>query len=253
MKKNNITFFGYKLHSKQNCTTQLVLDFKLTPANLHDVKINLCKKNEIDYKDRGYYKKEYHQFNGAMTKSLRDHPIIYWEKERNKRISQKRAPVERPYSFLNRINDSHTKLTTNERNYVQITILMMIFNMEQLITLQKQEKTEKINNVSEENEQDEFDPSIPFKFFNNSIYYYENSLLINLMIEKSTNKKIKKLNHPSKNPKINNTPSMSKAEYRRNIKRKLGKIRNRKKKKTQKAYKKLIKSLNPFNLPQITI
>jgi len=242
-KKNNIIFFGWKLHTKQDVTFQLIIDFKLTPAHVHDSKINLCKAYEVDYKDKGYFKKKYRQYNGGMTRAVRNKPLIYWEKQRNKRIARKRAPVERPYSFLNRINNSHTRLTTTERNEVEITILSMIFNMEQLITLKKQEKQEQ-----EKKEREEHEQTISFNFFNNNIYYYENSSLINFLTQRSTNEEIIKTIKKPKNVKKNNTPSMSKSDYRRSIKRKIKKIRKQKKKTLQKNYKKLKESLNEFNL-----
>jgi IS5 family transposase len=145
MTKNKKTVYGYKIHTKQDFQTQLITKFKLTLANVHDSQINLCKRDEIDFKDKAYFKRKYHQFNGCMTRAVRNHPLIIWEKLRNKRISRKRAPVERPYSFLKRINNSHTKLTTSERNQILITILMMIFNIEQLITLQKEDNADEEN------------------------------------------------------------------------------------------------------------
>jgi len=244
-KKNNKTFFGYKIHSQQEIKTQLILNFQLTAANIHDIKINLCQIDEVDYKDRGYFKRKYRQYNGSMTRSVRDHPLIIWEKLRNKRISRKRAPVERFYSLLDRINNNHTKLTTTERNLVQVTILAMIFNIEQLINLQKPKK---IKSAKEENESEKIDPSIPFKFFNNSTLYYNNYNIINFLISTSINKKIKTLKKGSTKRNPNITLSMSKSDYRRRNKRKLGKIRKQKNQKIQKEYKKLITSLNEFSL-----
>ena len=39
--------------------TQLILDFQLTKVNVHDSKIELCESIEVDYKDRGYFKRRY--------------------------------------------------------------------------------------------------------------------------------------------------------------------------------------------------
>ena len=227
--------------------TQLILDFQLTKANVHDSKIELCKSFEIDYKDKGYFKRKYKQINGAMTRAVRNHPLIIWEKLRNKRIASKRAPCERPYSFLKRINNSHTKLTTIERNKIPITILMILFNTEQIITLENQKNNEE-KKVCEENEI-KTDQNISFKFFNNSIFYYENFSLINLVIQILINEGI--INVPKNNKNIKNsknTASMSKSEYRRNTKRKLKKLRKQKHKKIKKEFKHTIRSLNEFNL-----
>jgi hypothetical protein len=186
-----------------------------------------------------------------MTKAVRNHPLILWERQRNRRIARKRAPVERTYSFLDRINNSHTKLTTIERNHVQITILMMLFNTEQLITLEKQEKKQ---NANKENEKEEDNTISYLKFFQNNTIYSENSSLINFLIQTSINEEIRK----SKKRKLQvinkeNIPRMSKSDYRRQTKRKLAKMRKPKNKKNKKEYKNLLTSINEFNLTPIRI
>ena len=226
--------------------TQLLLDFQLTKANVHDSKIELCKSFEIDYKDRRYFKRKYKQFNGAMTRAVRNHPLIIWEKLRNKRIASKRAPVERFYSFLKRINNSHTKLTTIKRNEIPMTLLAIIFNTEQIITLENQKK-----NVCEENKNETESDSmnISFEFFNTCIFYYENFYLINLLFQLFIKQEIIKAPKPNKKIKNSeNTISISKSKYRRKIKRKLKKLRKQKHKKIKKEYKHTINLLNEFNL-----
>ena len=233
--------------------TQIILDFKLTTANVHDSKINLCKNDEIDFKDKGYFEKKYKQFNGAMTRAVRDHPLVIWEKLRNQRIASNRAPVERIYAFLNRINNSHTKITTTEGNEIITTILMILFNAEQLITLENQ-KNSNVENVCEENESKNAHESVSFKFFNNSIIKYENSSLINFLTQKFPNKEtIKTLKARTKIKNSENKISISKSEYRRNIKRNLKKMRKQKNKQLNKEYKHISNSINEFNPVTITI
>jgi len=233
--------------------TQIILDFKLTTANVHDSKINLCKNDEIDFKDKGYFEKKYKQFNGAMTRAVRDHPLVIWEKLRNQRIASNRAPVERIYAFLNRINNSHTKITTTEGNEIITTILMILFNAEQLITLENQ-KNSNAKNVCEENESKKDQQANSFKFFNNSIIKYENSSLINFLTQKFPNKEtIKTLKVKTKIKNSENRISISKSEYRRNIKRNLKKMRKQKNKQLNKEYKHTLNSINEFNLATITI
>lgn len=229
--------------------TQLILDFKLTTANVHDSKINLCESYEIDFKDKGYFERKYKQFNGAMTRAVRNHPLVIWEKRRNKRIASNRAPVERTYAFLNRINNSHTKITTIKRNEIIVTILMILFNAEQLITLENQ-KNKDVENVCEENESKNAHESVSFKSFNNNIIYYENPSLINFLIQRFPNKEtIKARNLKIKNNK--NTLNISKSEYKRNIKRTLKKIRKQRSKKINKQFKHTLNSINEFNLTNI--
>jgi IS5 family transposase len=256
VKKNNKTYFGYKIHTKQDVNTQLIVDFELTVSNIHDIKINLCEEEEIDYKDKGYFKKEYHQMNGAMTRSVRNHPLNIWEKKRNHRISSQRAPVELPYAKIHDINNSHTKLTTRKRNEVQVTIIIMIFNLQQLNTLKKQENEEKkIKAVKEETVEPLTEFS--FEFFDNSNIYYENPSLINFLIHTSPIKKIRKVRNTTKKTKNKkNIESISKSDYKRRIKRQNQKTRKKiqqKNKKVEKKYNNILNSLNEFNLAQIEI
>lgn len=250
VKKNNKTYFGLKIHTKQDKETQLVLDFQLTPANVHDSKVELCKSYEIDFKDKGYYEKKYKQFNGGMTKARRNNPLVIWEIRRNQRIASNRAPVERTYAFLNRINNSHTKITTIKGNEIIITILMILFNAEQLITLEKQKnKNKNIENACEENENNLNMTANAFKFFNNSIIYYNNPSLINFLTTRYPNQHTIKAQKAQINIKDSkNTPSISKSEYKRNKNKKLKKMRNKQNKKLNTAYKHTLNSINEFNL-----
>jgi IS5 family transposase len=126
-KKGKKTFFGYKIHTMMDLKSNVIYDYKVTTASLHDININLTKEEEVDYKDRGYSKKEFHQYNGVMTKSSRNHPINIHEKRRNKRISSKRSPGEIPYTIIENLTDKKTKLTEIKRVKIQILNILIIF------------------------------------------------------------------------------------------------------------------------------
>jgi hypothetical protein len=91
-KKNKITFFGLKIHSKYDNKTQFILDFLITTASRQDIKIELCEDDELDYKDKAYFRKLYKQYNGVIMKALRNHPLNAYEMRRNNRISSVRSP-----------------------------------------------------------------------------------------------------------------------------------------------------------------
>ncbi|MDR3063340.1 MAG: transposase, partial [Methanobrevibacter sp.] len=93
-KKGTKTYFGYKIHTMMDLKTNIIYKYVITTASFHDININLTDEKHIDYKDRGYSKKEFKQYNGIMTKSARNNPINIHEKRRNKRISRKRSPGE---------------------------------------------------------------------------------------------------------------------------------------------------------------
>lgn len=74
-----------------------------------------------------------------MRRSVRGHPIGIKDILRNKRISKKRAPGERPYAVIKNIFKSgHTMVTTIARVAVKMVFASFGFNLFQLLTLKKQ-------------------------------------------------------------------------------------------------------------------
>jgi hypothetical protein len=94
--------------------------------------------------------------------------------KKNKRISSKRALVERIFSFVKETHSNHTKLTTVERNKVKMLFECITFNIRQLITLSKEKKDSKSKYVIEkerktstkEKEKEKFE--LFWEFFNYS-------------------------------------------------------------------------------------
>jgi IS5 family transposase len=73
-----------------------------------------------------------------MRRSVRGHPIGIKDILRNKRISRKRAPGERPYVVIKKVFKSgHTRVTTVARVAVKMVFASFGFNLFQLITLRK--------------------------------------------------------------------------------------------------------------------
>jgi len=229
-------------------STHLIFDWDVTTASVHDIKIELCKKEELDYKDRGYFKNNQKSMNGIMNKSTRNHPLNIHEKRRNQRISSKRAPVERTYSVVKRLSNQHTKLTTINRNKTKTLMLMIIYDIEQLITLENQKNKEK-------NKENEKIVEYSFSsFFLNSTIYYENKTYINFATSTLNKDHLKKSHSKRKKPKINKNPlKISKTEYKRQQKRKINKKIKERKKKINKKYKETLTKINEFNLQPITI
>jgi IS5 family transposase len=176
LKKNNITFFGLKIHTKYDNKTQIIPDFLITTASRHDIKIELCEDDERDYKDKAYFRKSYKQYNGVMMKALRNHPLNAYEMRRNNRISSVRSPCERPYSRMKNINGKHTKITTINRNEVMVTLFFMFYNIEQLIQLKrKADERFVLDEIEEIDEVDEMEvineKTIVFSMFMHDYIY----------------------------------------------------------------------------------
>ncbi len=74
-----------------------------------------------------------------MKRSVRGHPIGIWDILRNKRISKKRAPGERPYAVIKNVfKSAHILVTTVARVGVKMVFASFGFNLYQLMTLRKQ-------------------------------------------------------------------------------------------------------------------
>jgi len=52
--KKGRSFFGYKLHMKMDLTHGLIRELETTPVNVHDSRVNLSKRGEVVYRDKGY-------------------------------------------------------------------------------------------------------------------------------------------------------------------------------------------------------
>ena len=95
-KKNSKSYFGFKVHSKEDCDYGLIWEIQTSTASLHDSQIDLSKEGEVVYRDKGYFGVKPLGFDATMKRGVRNHPIGIWDKLRNKRISRKRSPGERP-------------------------------------------------------------------------------------------------------------------------------------------------------------
>ena len=132
-KKGTESYFGYKVHSVMDEDYGLVRRIEVTPSNVHDSQVDLAKEGEVRYADKGYSGAETRGYDASMKKAARGHPLSYKDKMRNKRISRKRAPVERFFAFAKRIcKAGHVSVTTVARVRVKMIITGIVFNFYQL-------------------------------------------------------------------------------------------------------------------------
>ncbi len=138
-KKNSKSYFGYKLHSKSDIDYGLIRDIETTTASVHDNQVDLTKPGEVAYKDKGYFGAPSKGHSATMRRSVRGHPIGILDILRNKRISKKRAPGERPFAVIKNVFKSgYTMVTTVARVAVKMVFASFGFNLFQLLTLRKQ-------------------------------------------------------------------------------------------------------------------
>ena len=117
----------------------MIWEIQTSTASLHDSQIDLSKEGEVVYRDKGYFGVKPLGFDATMKRGVRNHPIGIWDKLRNKRISRKRSPGERPYAVIKNVfHHAHTHVTTVIRAHVKMVFAAFSFNLYQLGTLKKQ-------------------------------------------------------------------------------------------------------------------
>ena len=137
-KKGGKSHYGYKLHSKSDIDYGLIRAIETTPASVHDSQVDLTKPGEVAYRDRGYFGAPCKGHNATMNRATRGHPLNIKEKMRNKRITRKRAPGERPYAVIKNIfHSGYVKVTTTLRTHTKNIITCFCYNLMQLNTLKQ--------------------------------------------------------------------------------------------------------------------
>jgi len=141
-KKGGKSHFGYKLHTKMDNKHGLIRELKTTTASVHDSQIDLSQPGEVVYRDCGYFGATCKGYNATMNRATRGHPLDIREKMRNKRITRKRAPGERPYAVIKNIfHNGHVKVTTTLRTHTKNIITCFCYNLMQLNTLKQKNTT----------------------------------------------------------------------------------------------------------------
>jgi hypothetical protein len=80
--------------------------------------------------DKGYFGVKPLGFDATMKRGVRNHSIGIWDKLRNKRISRKRSPGERPYAVIKTVfKSAHTMVTTIVRVHVKMIFAALSFNI----------------------------------------------------------------------------------------------------------------------------
>jgi len=133
-KKGKKNYFGYKSHAKVDSKSGIVTEVAVTTASVHDNAIDLAKPDEISYRDKGYFGSFTRaKGNATMRRATRGHPLSIRDRLRNKRISRKRAPGERPFAVLKEVmNGCYTRLTEFHRVFVQQVMCFFTYNLFQM-------------------------------------------------------------------------------------------------------------------------
>jgi IS5 family transposase len=133
--KHGQVHYGYKSHIKLDVDHHLIRDVEVTTASVHDSEVDLSKRDEVVYRDKGYTGKETKaKGNGSMKRGN----LTIWQKLRNKRIAKKRAPGERPFSVIKRtFHGDRTYVKTISRVCVKEMFKCFAYDLYQLVTLER--------------------------------------------------------------------------------------------------------------------
>lgn len=138
--------FGYKLHVAVDGGSGLVRGLRLSPANRQEVDFAeaLVQGDEAAvYADRGYDAERLHAHlaglgiaNGVMRRARRGKPISEAERARNRRLIDKRRPVEKLFGTLKRsYRLSRMPHFSQSRNLAALTLACFAFNLRRLDAL----------------------------------------------------------------------------------------------------------------------
>jgi|WetSurMetagenome_2_1015567.scaffolds.fasta_scaffold179132_1 transposase, IS5 family len=149
-KKNNVTFFGYKNHTKVDNKAKLIETYSVTSASLHDSQALgfLLEDNDNDqdfYGDSAYTGIEQEKIideiqmkNCVIEKGYKNKPLTDEQKARNKEKSKIRVRVEHVYGFIeNSMNGSFIKSIGLERAEAIIGLMNLTYNLFRYIQLRK--------------------------------------------------------------------------------------------------------------------
>ena len=135
-KKGSRSYYGYKLHATVDVDHGLIRDLETTTASVHDSRVDLSTPGEVVYRDKGYVGVTPRGYDATMRRGVRGHPLSIRDRLRNRRISRKRAPGERPFALIKRVlHAGHVLVTTVPRVHVKMLFSCFCCNLVQLTTL----------------------------------------------------------------------------------------------------------------------
>jgi IS5 family transposase len=140
-KKNSRYYFGFKLHTIQGADNDMIANYSVTTASLHDSQRDLSIPGVVSYKDKGYFSVQGRGIDATMDRAVRGHNLPIESIRRNLRIARKRSRGERPYSVMKRIfRGGHTFVTTVPRVRVKAMFMCLGHNLFNLLSLERRGK-----------------------------------------------------------------------------------------------------------------
>ena len=140
-KKNSRSYFGYKLRTIQGAENDMIANYSVTAASLHDSQIDLSIPGIVNYKDKGYFSVQGRGIDATMDRDVRGHELPMESIRMNLRIASKRSRGERPYSVMKRtFRGGRTFVTTVPRVRVKAMFMCLGHNLFYLLPLTRRRK-----------------------------------------------------------------------------------------------------------------
>jgi IS5 family transposase len=116
----------------------IIVNYAVTTASTHDSQIDLSIVGTLVYRDKGYAGAEPGGVDATMDRAAKNRSLTIEELRRNRRISKKRFPGERPYSVIKKIQRrAHVMVTLIRRVRVKAMFFRFGYNALTLLTLKK--------------------------------------------------------------------------------------------------------------------
>lgn len=75
-KKNSKSYFGFKLHTIQGVENDMIANYAVTTASVHDSQRDLSIPGVVNYKDRGYFSVEGRGIDATMDRAVSGHRCL---------------------------------------------------------------------------------------------------------------------------------------------------------------------------------
>lgn len=146
-KKNNVRYFGYKMHINADRDTKIIKKVIVTTANKHDSECfdDLLSKRTTKevYADKGYASPVEESIledqgieSNLMRKSYRGRPLSKYDEQRNNRISKTRSRVEHIFGRIrNEFRLHKTKYFTKYKNSMSLIMIVLLYNVKEGLRL----------------------------------------------------------------------------------------------------------------------
>ena len=147
-KKNNVSYYGYKNHTKVDRQSKLIKDYRVTSANVHDSQALGDLLNETDrgkelYADSAYSGQDdiitqYEVIEKICEKGCRNKKLTDEQIQNNKSKSKIRVRVEHVFGFIeNSMNGSYIRTIGKIRAGCAIGLMNLTYNIFRYLYLQK--------------------------------------------------------------------------------------------------------------------